>query len=177
MRHLLEFLFTAVGFSPAGRPCLTEAEARNITARWLDVFSTPGVSSKAELGTIVAPDIRSWDDTFGPPTYGIDELWDAIAPGGNSSTTDVKQTATLLLHTCDQIAYNWEYTAVTTGFNSWVPSLLWAANDADVWWQIGPRRQARVVYGQRYPQGRPEEQAHLECHLVRRMDLVGAAVG
>ncbi|KAH6671495.1 hypothetical protein F5X68DRAFT_235877 [Plectosphaerella plurivora] len=122
MYSIIPFILAAVGLSPKGRPCLTEHEARNLTQRWLDVFSTPGVSSKVELATIVTHDIKSWDDTFGPPTFGIDQLWDAVSAGGNSTTTDVKQTATLLLHTCDQIAYNWEYTAVTTGFNTTVPA-------------------------------------------------------
>lgn len=99
--------------------CLCGDEAWEISRRWLDIFSTGGISSKAELATIVSPDVKSYDDTFGPPTIGIDQLWEAVsAPSGNTTTTDVKQTPLFLLHSCDQIAYSWRYTAVTTGFNS-----------------------------------------------------------
>lgn len=101
--------------------CLCEDEAWDITSRWLSVFSTPGVSSKAELATIVSQNLTSYDDTFGPPTIGIDGLWAALTAGGNATTANVTQTPNFILHSCDQIAYNWQYTAVTTGYNSTVP--------------------------------------------------------
>ncbi|OHE97700.1 hypothetical protein CORC01_06905 [Colletotrichum orchidophilum] len=103
--------------------CLCEDEAWNITRRWLGVFSTPGVSSKAELATIVSQNLTSYDDTFGPPTIGIDQLWDALTAGGNATTANVTQAPNFILHTCDQIAYNWQYSAVTTGYNSSVWNL------------------------------------------------------
>ncbi|KAL0941292.1 uncharacterized protein CTRU02_204055 [Colletotrichum truncatum] len=106
---------------PDSVSCLCEDEAWHITRRWLNVFSTGGISSKAELATIVTPDVKSYDDTFGPPTIGIDQLWGNITAPGNSTTTNVTQTPSFLLHSCDQIAYNWLYTAVTTGYNSTVP--------------------------------------------------------
>ncbi|KXH26239.1 hypothetical protein CSIM01_03617 [Colletotrichum simmondsii] len=98
--------------------CLCEDEAWDITRRWLSVFSTPGVSSKAELATIASQNITSYDDAFGAPTIGIDGLWAALTAPGNAPTTNVTQTPNFILHTCDQIAYNWQYTAVTTGYNS-----------------------------------------------------------
>nr|XP_036576445.1 uncharacterized protein CTRU02_13650 [Colletotrichum truncatum]KAF6783183.1 hypothetical protein CTRU02_13650 [Colletotrichum truncatum] len=113
---------------PDSVSCLCEDEAWHITRRWLNVFSTGGISSKAELATIVTPDVKSYDDTFGPPTIGIDQLWGNITAPGNSTTTNVTQTPSFLLHSCDQIAYNWLYTAVTTGYNSdcasWNTSLI-----------------------------------------------------
>lgn len=57
-----------------GGHCLTYDEALDISTRWLSIFSTGGVTSKAELATIVSKDIASYDDTFGPPTFGINEL-------------------------------------------------------------------------------------------------------
>ncbi|KAK1964353.1 hypothetical protein LY78DRAFT_714816 [Colletotrichum sublineola] len=102
--------------------CLCEDEAWDITRRWLGLFSTGGVSSKAELATIVSPDIKSYDAAFVPVVIGIDELWDVLTETGDSTTTDEMQTPTFLLHSCDQIAFNWKYTAVTTGLNSTVPA-------------------------------------------------------
>lgn len=101
-----------------GPDCLCEDEAWEIARRWLGIFSQGSVSSKEELATIVTPGVKSYDDTFGPPTIGIDQLWSAVSGSGNSTTTNVKQAPNFLLHSCDQIAYNWEYTAVTTGFKS-----------------------------------------------------------
>lgn len=99
--------------------CLCEDEAWYITRRWLDIFSTNGgINTKAKLATIVSPNLKSYDATFGPPTIGIDQLWDALTAPGNATTTNVTQSPTFLLHSCDQIAYNWQYTAVTTGYNS-----------------------------------------------------------
>ncbi|TQN66934.1 hypothetical protein CSHISOI_08510 [Colletotrichum shisoi] len=115
-------------------PCLRDDEALRIANRWLSIFSTGGVSGKAEVAKIVSRDLVSADDTFGPPTFGIDAFWDAITPPANSprTTTNVTQSANFLLHTCDQIAFNWQYRGVTTGFNSTVPartSVAFTGND------------------------------------------------
>ncbi|KZL67427.1 hypothetical protein CI238_01068 [Colletotrichum incanum] len=101
--------------------CLCEDEAWDITRRWLGLFSTGGLSSKEELATIVSPNIKSYDDTFVPVVTGIDELWEVITEPGNKTTTNETQTPSFLLYSCDQIAFNWKYTAVTTGYNSSVP--------------------------------------------------------
>ncbi|KAK1974600.1 hypothetical protein LZ30DRAFT_775222 [Colletotrichum cereale] len=104
-----------------GEPsCLCDDEALDIANRWLSIFSTGGVAGKEEVATIVSRDLVSADETFGPPTYGIDAFWDAIKTP-SKSTTNVTQTATFFVHTCDQIAYNWQYNAVTTGYKSTVP--------------------------------------------------------
>ncbi|OLN81870.1 hypothetical protein CCHL11_06996 [Colletotrichum chlorophyti] len=104
-------------------PCLCEEEAWDIARRWLDIFSTGGgVSSKAELATIVSPDIKSYDYTYGPPVIGIDRFWEVLIAPTSETTTNMTQTPTFLLHTCDQIAFNWRFTAATTGFNSSVPA-------------------------------------------------------
>ncbi|KZL77200.1 hypothetical protein CT0861_09099 [Colletotrichum tofieldiae] len=101
--------------------CLCEDEAWDITRRWLGLFSTDGLSSKEELATVVSPNIKSYDNTFVPVVTGIDELWEVITEPGNRTTTNETQTPSFLLHSCDQIAFNWKYTAVTTGYNSTVP--------------------------------------------------------
>lgn len=101
-----------------GTNCLSYDEALDISTRWLSVFSTGVVTSEAQLATIVSQDIASYDDTFGDPTFGIDELWAAISGGGKTTTTDVKQTPLFLIHTCDDIGLNWVYNAVTTGYKS-----------------------------------------------------------
>jgi hypothetical protein len=98
--------------------CLDDAEALDISTRWLSVFSTGGVTSKKQLATIVSKDIASYDDTFGDPTFGIGELWAAITAPGKYPTTDVKQTPIFQIHSCDQIGLHWQYKAVTTGFKS-----------------------------------------------------------
>ena len=98
--------------------CLTYDEALSISTRWLSIFSTGGVTSKAELATIVSKDIASYDDTFGPPTFGINELWAAVTAPGKYPTTDVKQFPLWLFHSCDQIGLRWQYEAVTTGYES-----------------------------------------------------------
>ncbi|KAI8246565.1 hypothetical protein K4K55_007805 [Colletotrichum sp. SAR 10_96] len=102
--------------------CLCEDEAWSIARRWLSIFDTPLTSTKADLAAVVSPNVTSYDDTFGPPTLNIDQLWDAIITPQNATTTNSTQTPTFLLHSCDQIAYNWQYTAVTTGYNSTVPA-------------------------------------------------------
>ncbi|KAI9162975.1 hypothetical protein HJFPF1_04570 [Paramyrothecium foliicola] len=103
--------------------CLSREEAWSITRRWLDIYSTNGgISTKAELATIVSPDIKSYDYTFGPPVFGIDQLWDVLTAPANATTTNITQAPNFLLHTCKEIAYNWQYTAVTTGYNSTVPA-------------------------------------------------------
>ncbi|KAK1994791.1 hypothetical protein LX36DRAFT_583728 [Colletotrichum falcatum] len=98
-------------------PCLCRDEALDIANRWLSIFSTGGVSGKDEVAAIVSRDLVSADETFGPPTYGIDAFWEAVgAPSG--ATTNVTQATTFFVHTCDHIALNWRYDAVTTGYNS-----------------------------------------------------------
>ena len=100
--------------------CLSDEEALNISTRWLRIFSTNGIdlSTDRELSTIVSPNIASYDDTFGTPTYGIDELYAAITTPGNTTTTDVRQFPLFVVNTCDQIAVRWEYNAITTGYKS-----------------------------------------------------------
>lgn len=101
-----------------GSKCLTDPEALDISTRWLSIFSTGKVTSKKQLATIVSQDIASYDDTFGAPTFGIDELWAAVAAPGKYPTTDVKQFPLWLFHSCDQIGLRWQYEAVTTGYES-----------------------------------------------------------
>ena len=101
-----------------GGPCLTYDEALDISTRWLSIFSTGVVTSKAELATIVSKDIASYDDTFGPPTFGINELWAAVSAPGKYPTTDVKQYPLWLFNNCDQIGLNWQYEAVTSGYGA-----------------------------------------------------------
>ena len=101
-----------------GGKCLSYDDALEISTRWLSIFSTGGVTSKAELATIVSKDIASYDDTFGPPTFGINELWAAVTAPGKYPTTDVKQYPLWLFHSCDQIGLHWQYTAVTTGYEA-----------------------------------------------------------
>ncbi|KAK1994084.1 hypothetical protein LX36DRAFT_751959 [Colletotrichum falcatum] len=98
--------------------CLCEDEAWDIARRWLGLFSTGGVSSREELATIASPGIKSYDAAFVPVVTGIDELWDVLTEPGDGTTTSEAQTPSLLLHSCDQIAFNWKYTAITTGLNS-----------------------------------------------------------
>lgn len=98
--------------------CLTEPEAQSIATRWLSIFSTDGVTTKEQLATIVAPNLYSVDDTFGPPTTTLEELWEDISAGGNVTVTNVKQYPLFLIHNCDGIAVRWQYEGVTTGWNS-----------------------------------------------------------
>jgi hypothetical protein len=98
--------------------CLTQSEADSISTRWLSIFSTGGVTTKEQLSAIVAPNLYSIDDTFGPPTTTLDELWDDISAGGNVSVTDVRQFPLYDIHTCDHIAIRWQYEGLTTGWNS-----------------------------------------------------------
>ncbi|KAJ0162415.1 hypothetical protein CTA2_4604 [Colletotrichum tanaceti] len=115
-------------------PCLCDEEALDIANRWLSIFSTGGVSGKEEVATIVSRDLVSADETFGPPTFGIDAFWAAVTPpaGSPRTTTNVTQSANFFIRTCDQIAFNWQYNGVTTGFNSTVPagtSVAFTGND------------------------------------------------
>ncbi|KAK2035049.1 hypothetical protein LX32DRAFT_688728 [Colletotrichum zoysiae] len=115
------FASTSQASRPARRDkasCLCEDEAWDTARRWLGLFSTGGVSSKEDLATIVSPNVKSYDAAFVPVVVGIDELWDVLAEPGDGTTTDGMQTPSFLLRSCDQIAFNWEYTAVATGLNS-----------------------------------------------------------
>ncbi|KAK1982895.1 hypothetical protein LZ30DRAFT_589524 [Colletotrichum cereale] len=100
--------------------CLCEDEAWDITRRWLGLFSTGGLSSKEELPTIVSPNIKSYKAPFVPVVNGIDELWDVITEPGDRTTTNEMQAPSFLLYSCNQIAFNCEYTAAITGLNSTV---------------------------------------------------------
>ena len=84
-----------------GKNCLSEGEAWHISRRWLSIFSTGQVTSKSELATIVAKDLKSYDDTFGPPTTNLNQLWKAISGTGKTTTTDVKQYPLFLINTCE----------------------------------------------------------------------------
>lgn len=103
--------------NPPNPPCLTYDEAWNISTRWLSIFSTGGVTSESQLATIVAPNLYSVDDTFGPPTTTLDELWQGISAGGESPTTNVTQFPLYLIHSCGDIGVRWQYQGVTTGYN------------------------------------------------------------
>ena len=80
---LLSFLLLhtteAKSWPTHGGKCLTDSEALDISTRWLSIFSTGEVTSKKQLATIVSQDIASYDDTFGDPTFGINELWAAVS--------------------------------------------------------------------------------------------------
>ncbi|KZL77402.1 hypothetical protein CT0861_03122 [Colletotrichum tofieldiae] len=131
MRYLTLILVAVAAFTSTSRgsllsrwrsaPCLCDYEALDIANRWLSIFSTGGVSGKEEVATIVSQNLVSADETFGPPTFGIDAFWDAVKTP-SSTTTNITQATNFFIHTCDQIALNWQYTAVTTGFNSTVPA-------------------------------------------------------
>ena len=123
--HLLSFLALlllssseAKSWPTHGSRCLTDPEAFDISTRWLSIFSTGEVTSKKQLATIVSQDIASYDDTFGDPTFGIDELWAAVSAPGKYPTTDVKQYPLWLFHSCDQIGLRWQYEAVTTSYEA-----------------------------------------------------------
>ena len=113
------FASFAAAASPYWPRCLTQSEAQSIATRWLSIFSTGGVTTKQQLATIVAPDLYSIDDTFGPPTTTLEELWEGISAGGNVTVTDVKQFPLFVMHTCDGIAVRWQYEGMTTGWNSY----------------------------------------------------------
>jgi len=101
--------------------CLRDSEANDLAKKWLSIWSTGGVTSKAQLATIVTSNIANYDEAYGGPNLGIDALWDTITAPGNYTTDDIKQFPLFTFHSCDQIAVRWGYTAVTTGFESTVP--------------------------------------------------------
>lgn len=107
------------GGGKKGPSCLTDAEALDISTRWLSIFSSNNnITSIAQLGKIVAKNITSADDTFGPPTQGIDSLYADISPSGPNPVNNVLQTPLFLLHSCNQIGLRWQYTGTTTGYDS-----------------------------------------------------------
>ena len=78
----------------------------------------------ADLTGTLDPNITSYDETFsgpysdGPGIVGIKAFFESVTAPGNSSTTNVTQTPLFLLHSCDQIAYRWQYKGYSTGFES-----------------------------------------------------------
>ncbi|KAF5510324.1 hypothetical protein CGCS363_v003284 [Colletotrichum siamense] len=77
-----------------------------------DIFTTTLrkilAARNTDLAAVVAENVTSYNDTFSPPTLNINQLWDAIITPQNATTTNSTQTPTFLLHSCDQIAYNWQ---------------------------------------------------------------------
>ncbi|KAK2060106.1 hypothetical protein LY76DRAFT_472146, partial [Colletotrichum caudatum] len=122
------FALTSQASRPSRRDkvsCLCEDEGWNTARQWLGLFSTGGVSSKGELARIVILHTKLFqlhDAAFVPVVVGTDEPWDILTEPGDSTTANEMQTPSFLLHSCDQIAFNWEYTAVTTGLNPTVPA-------------------------------------------------------
>ena len=100
LRALFVVLLALTNFSdcqshswpPHGGNCLTYDEALKISTRWLSIFSTGEVNTVKQLSTIVSKDIASYDDTFGAPTFGIDELWAAVSSDGKTTTSKCSQS-------------------------------------------------------------------------------------
>lgn len=98
--------------------CLSDNEADTIATNWLKIWSAGGVTTKAALLKVVSPDIANYDETFGAPNLGVDELYAVLTASGNFTTEDVHQFPLFTFHSCDQIAVRWGYTAKSTGFES-----------------------------------------------------------
>jgi hypothetical protein len=98
--------------------CLSKSEATNIATHWLSIWNTPSsVKSLAQLSTIVADDIWSADDTFGPPTTTKEDIWNSISGSGPFEIIET-QTPHWLIHSCDGIAAHWLYQGKTTDVNT-----------------------------------------------------------
>jgi hypothetical protein len=109
-------------WGPPKYPCLTDAEALDIAARWLHLWDVTAtgqsvVTSLSDLTSILSPNIMSVDETYPPPTVGIQAFNETVTAPGNT-TTDVKQVPLFAIHSCDQIATRWIETAYSTGYNS-----------------------------------------------------------
>lgn len=105
-----------VGTGPQ-KPCLTDAESLSIATAWEAVWDTGAITAITQLESIVTPGIQNLDETSGL-IDGIQALFDTITAPGNYTTTNTKQVPLFLIHSCDQIAVRWEYTAITTGYES-----------------------------------------------------------
>lgn len=105
-------------------PCLSDTEANHIATAWLHIWDTGAISALSDLTTIVASNITSYDEAYGGPSIGIEALFEELTLPGNFSTTDVKQFPLFVIHTCDQVVTRWGYTGVTTGYESYVSSIL-----------------------------------------------------
>jgi hypothetical protein len=98
--------------------CLSDADANDIATRWLAIWGTGAITSESQLKTIVTDDIASYDEAFGGPTLSLAELFSILTIPGPKTTTDVKQFPLQVLHDCEWITTRWEYTGITTGYNS-----------------------------------------------------------
>lgn len=98
--------------------CLSDKEADTIATNWLKIWSAGGVTTKAALLKVVSPNIANYDETYGVPNLGIDELYATLTYPGPYTTSDTQQTPLFTFHSCDQIAVRWSYTAKSTGFES-----------------------------------------------------------
>ena len=115
---VLLYASTAIVRATPNCDCLTDAEALDIATRWLHLWDTNGVASMSDLTGILAPDIASYDETFPPPIFGIQDFFNTVTAPGNVTTTDVKQVPLFVIHTCDQIATRWIYTGYSTGYST-----------------------------------------------------------
>ena len=123
MLLLLGVLFSFVTHATTRMPapkwrCLSDEEANDFAKGWLHLWDSNAVSSLSDLTGILSPSITSYDEAFGGPIVGIQAFLEAVTAPGNYTTTDVKQFPLFVLHSCDQIATRWGYTAITTGYES-----------------------------------------------------------
>lgn len=115
---LIFLLVPLVNAKPAKCPCLTDAEANDLATKWLHLWDTNAVSSLSDLTSVLAPTITSYDEAYGGPIVGIEAFLETVTAPGNYTTPDVKQFPLFVIHSCDQIATRWGYTALTTGYES-----------------------------------------------------------
>lgn len=100
-------------------PCLTPAEATTMATKWASFWSYGVVKTISDISSTVTPDIVNADYSYGPPSVGIEALFEAVTYI-DPFLADVKQFPLLVIQTCDTIVMRWEETARTTGFNGFV---------------------------------------------------------
>jgi len=110
-----------------GRTCLSDSEAWNIATRYLHLYDSGAVTSQAQVDAVLAPNMQSYDEvgpfntgpySNRPATSGAQAFFDDVSATGPRSYTNSTQRPLFVMHSCDEIAYRWQFKAYATGINS-----------------------------------------------------------
>jgi len=112
---------------PAGSACLSDSEALHIATQYLQLYDTGHVTNFSQVASVLSSNITSYDETgspYGntPTTTGSQAFFESVTGSGPSAYTNATQKPLFVMHSCDQIAYRWQFQAFSTGYDSTVPA-------------------------------------------------------
>lgn len=112
-------------------PCLTTPEAHDIATRYLHLYDQGAVKNISQVAAVLSPGMTSYDEvgpfntgpySNRPSTTGVQAFFESVTGTGPSAYRNSTQRPLFLLNSCDEIAYRWQFTAFSTGYDSYVLS-------------------------------------------------------